>query len=78
MIEHPDRLATRRVRSGDDIQAIFSAEVTVKRRPNRLRLAAETVRALRPVELDQIRGQAAAPAIQSDYTECIKSCSQQV
>lgn len=43
----------------------------MKRTQRRLRLAAETVRQLRAAELAEARG----GAIQSDYTECVKSCS---
>lgn len=43
----------------------------MKRPTRRLRLAAETVRQLRADEIVVVRG----GAIQSDYTECYKYCS---
>lgn len=43
----------------------------MKRPVRKLRLAAETVRELRPLQLAVVHG-----GINSDYTECIKSCSE--
>lgn len=44
----------------------------MKRQERRLRLAADTVRQLRAEEIAVVRG---GHAIQSDYTECYKYCS---
>jgi hypothetical protein len=47
----------------------------VKRTPRRLRLAAETVRQLRPLELATARGGYQAETDDCSYTACYKYCS---